>query len=213
MGSFVIGFDCFLFRFQRVGSRISRQRLLLIHQWIGSVYFFFKSWRQFGQARNPIACCNSTPTNFSTISLSKKRRFDSRNLRQSSHAEPSWNFLPISRWRSTSTSLLKSFNLLNFDFFLGTPGSISFLLFWIIPRWRQIDILQDSYIFLQKKWVFKDFCRKTYFFEDSCRRRQSSKNLSHVVGVLKSYYLLKCAGGWLNQHCCVVATAIFHKSQ
>ena len=33
--------------------------------------------------------------------------------------------------------------------------------------------------------------------------------LSHVVGVeiMQIYYLLSCAGGWLSQHCCVVATA------
>ena len=36
--------------------------------------------------------------------------------------------------------------------------------------------------------------------------------LSHVVGVLQIYYLLSCAGGWLSQHCCVVATVIRCKS-
>ena len=37
--------------------------------------------------------------------------------------------------------------------------------------------------------------------------------VSHVVGVLQICFLLKCAGGWLSQHCCVVATAIFYKCQ
>ena len=37
--------------------------------------------------------------------------------------------------------------------------------------------------------------------------------VSHVVGVLQIYYLLSCAGGWLSQHCCLVATAILYKSQ
>ena len=39
--------------------------------------------------------------------------------------------------------------------------------------------------------------------------------VSHVVEVevLQIYYLLSCAGGWLSQHCCVVATAVLYKSQ
>ena len=37
--------------------------------------------------------------------------------------------------------------------------------------------------------------------------------LSHVVGVLKVYYLLSYAGSTLGQHCCMVATANIYKSQ
>ena len=37
--------------------------------------------------------------------------------------------------------------------------------------------------------------------------------LSHVVVVLQIYYLISSAGGWLSQHCCVVATATLYKSQ
>ena len=37
--------------------------------------------------------------------------------------------------------------------------------------------------------------------------------VSHVVGVLKDYYLLSYAGSALGQHCCMVATANIYKSQ
>ena len=37
--------------------------------------------------------------------------------------------------------------------------------------------------------------------------------VSHVVGVLKVYYLLSYAGSTLGQHCCMVATANIYKSQ
>ena len=39
------------------------------------------------------------------------------------------------------------------------------------------------------------------------------KIVSHVVGVLKVYYLLSYAGGWLGRHCCGVATANTYKSR
>ena len=39
------------------------------------------------------------------------------------------------------------------------------------------------------------------------------KQLSHVVGVLKVYYLLSYAGGWLGQHCCGVAMVNTYKSR
>ena len=38
-------------------------------------------------------------------------------------------------------------------------------------------------------------------------------SLSHVVGLLKVYYLLSYAGSTLGQHCCMVATANIYKSQ
>ena len=39
------------------------------------------------------------------------------------------------------------------------------------------------------------------------------KYMSHVVGVLQISYLFSCAGSWLSQHCCVIATVIIYKSQ
>ena len=50
-------------------------------------------------------------------------------------------------------------------------------------------------------------------WENSSFLENDRHNVSHVVGVLKIYYLLSCAGGWLSQHCCVLATAILYKSQ
>ena len=44
---------------------------------------------------------------------------------------------------------------------------------------------------------------------------EGNQGVSHVVRVevLQIYYLLSCAGGWLSQHCCNVATATRYKSQ
>ena len=38
------------------------------------------------------------------------------------------------------------------------------------------------------------------------------KVVSHVIGLFQFYYLFSCAGGWLNQHCFVIATVIIYKA-
>ena len=52
--------------------------------------------------------------------------------------------------------------------------------------------------------------RGKYFVAHGTKKKKSDSAfvLSQVVGVLQIYYLLSCAGGWLSQHCCVVAKAI-----
>ena len=41
---------------------------------------------------------------------------------------------------------------------------------------------------------------------------KQDSEMSLVAGVLQIYYLFSCAGWWLIQHCCVIATVIIYKS-